>query len=73
MSEIIDSLQQKIGLSGDQASAAVSHVMDYLKSKLPDSLHEHLDAAATSGSDLTEELKTKAEGFLSSIKSKFNV
>ncbi|MDP4131770.1 MAG: hypothetical protein Q8939_16530 [Bacteroidota bacterium] len=72
MNELIQSLQQKIGLTGDQASGAVNHVMDYFKSKLPDSLHEHLDAAA-SGTDLTSELKSKAEGLLSSITSKFKM
>jgi hypothetical protein len=59
MNELIESLQQKVGLTSDQAKEAVNHVMDYFKSKIPASLHEHLDAAA-----LGETLKTKGAELL---------
>ncbi len=72
MNELIQTLQQKTGLTGDQATAAVNHVLDYFKSKLPDSMHGLLDSAA-SGTDLTQELKSKAEGLLSSLAGKFKI
>jgi len=69
MTELIQTLQQKTGLTSDQATAAVNYVIDYFKSKLPDSVHGLLDHAA-SGTNVTDELKSKAEGILSSITSK---
>jgi len=72
MNELIQSLQQKIGLSGDQASNAVTHIMEYLKSKLPESLHGRLDNAV-SGTGLTGELESKAGELLSSLKGKLNM
>ncbi|MFI5192606.1 MAG: hypothetical protein ACHQD7_01065 [Chitinophagales bacterium] len=69
MTELIQTLQQKTGLTSDQATAAVNHVIDYFKSKLPDSVHGLLDHAA-SGTNVTDELKSKAEDILSSITSK---
>ena len=71
MNELIQSLQQKVGLTGDQATGAVNHILDYIKSKLPESMHGFLDHAA-SGTDLTDELKSKAEGLLSSLTSRMN-
>lgn len=59
MNELIQSLQEKVGLTGDQAKEAVNHVLDYFKSKIPASLHEHLDAAA-----IGETLKTKSAELL---------
>jgi hypothetical protein len=71
MNELIQTLQQKTGLTNEQASEAVTHVLDYIKSKLPESLRGYVDSAA-SGTDLTDELKLKAENLLSSLTSKFN-
>ena len=71
MNELIQSLQQKVGLSGDQATGAVNHILDFIKSKLPESMHGLLDNAA-SGTGLTDELKSKAEGLLSSFTGKMN-
>jgi len=59
MNELLKTLQDKLGLNAEQAQGAITHVMDYLKSKLPASLHEHLDAAA-----ITETLKKKSQNFL---------
>jgi hypothetical protein len=65
MNELIQSLQEKIGLTAEQAKGAASHVMDYFKSKLPASLHEHLDTAA-----IGESIKTKGAEFLAEAQSK---
>ena len=65
MNELLQTLQEKLGLNADQAKGAITHVMDYFKSKLPASLHEHLDAAA-----IGETLKTKGAEFLAEAQSK---
>jgi hypothetical protein len=72
MNELIQSLQEKIGLSGDQATGAVNHILDYFKGKLPGSLHGLLDSAAN-GTDLTRELESGAQSLLSSIAGKFQL
>jgi hypothetical protein len=72
MNELIQSLQQKVGLSGDQATNAVNHILEYFKGKLPASLHGLLDSAA-SGTNLTQELESKAEGLLSSLAGRFKL
>ncbi len=46
MNALIDSLQEKVGLTADQAKQAAEHMMEFIKSKIPASFHEHLDAAA---------------------------
>ena len=56
MNELLQSLQEKAGLTSQQAQDAVNHVMDYIKSKMPTSFHEHLDAAA-----LGSTIKAKSE------------
>ena len=76
MNELIQSLQEKVGLSADQAKDAVSHIMDYVKSKLPESLHEHLDAAAigdtikTKGAELFAQAKSGGGDLLKSVEDK---
>jgi len=64
MNELLQSLQEKAGLTSQQAQDAVDHVMDYIKSKVPTSLHEHLDAAA-----IGETIKTKGAEFLAQAQS----
>ncbi len=64
MNELIQSLQEKVGLTGDQAKDAVNHIMEYFKSKIPASLHEHLDAAAVG-----DTLKTKGTELLAKAQS----
>lgn len=71
MNELIQSLQQKTSLTNEQAGEAVTLILDYIKDKLPESLRGYVDSAA-SGTDLTDELKFKAENLLSSLTSKFN-
>ena len=65
MSELIQSLQDKIGLTADQAKAAANHVVEYIKAKVPASLHEHLDFAA-----IGETIKTKGGEYLAEAQSK---
>ena len=64
MNELLQSLQEKVGLTSEQAQGAVNHIMDYIKSKIPASLHEHLDAAA-----IGQTLKTKGAEFLAKAQS----
>jgi nucleoid DNA-binding protein len=76
MNELIQSLQEKVGLSADQAKDAVNHVMDYVKSKLPASLHEHLDAAAigntikAKGAELFAQAQSTGGDVLKSVEEK---
>jgi hypothetical protein len=65
MNALIQSLQEKVGLTADQAKDAANHMMDFIKAKLPASLHEHLDAAA-----IGDTLKTKGAEFLAEAQSK---
>lgn len=80
MSELIQSLQEKVGLTAEQAKDSVNHIMDYIKSKVPASLHEHLDSlsiesvktkgaemlakAQSGGGDLLKSVEEKISGFL---------
>ncbi len=78
MNALIESLQEKIGLSADQAKDAAAHMMDYFKAKLPASLHEHLDAAAigdtikAKGADFFAAVQTKGGDFLHSAEDKIS-
>jgi hypothetical protein len=65
MNALIESLQEKIGLTAEQAKDAASHMMDYIKEKVPASMHEHLDAAA-----IGDTIKTKGAEFLAAAQSK---
>jgi hypothetical protein len=65
MNELLQKLQDKLGISAEQAQGAITHVMDYFKSKIPASMHEHLDAAS-----IGETLKTKGSEFLAEAQSK---
>ena len=70
MDALIQSLQEKVGLTAEQAKEAASHVLEYFKTKIPAVLHEHLDAAAlgnsikTKGAELLAEAKSKGGDFL---------
>lgn len=76
MNALIQSLQEKIGLTADQAKDAASHMMDYIKEKVPASMHEHLDLAAmgetikTKGGEFLAEAQSKGGEFLAEAKSK---
>lgn len=78
MNELIQSLQEKVGLTSDQAKDTVSHIVDYFKSKLPASMHEHFDAAAigdtikTKGSEFLAEAQSKGGDFLATAKEKLS-
>lgn len=72
MQELIQSLQEKVGLSAEQAKDAASHFVDYIKSKIPESLHEHIDAAISGGGNMAEQVKEKAGDLLSGVTSKLS-
>jgi hypothetical protein len=65
MNELIQSLQEKIGLTAEQAKDAASHMLEYIKEKVPASMHEHLDFAA-----MGETIKTKGGEFLAEAQAK---
>lgn len=65
MDGLIQTLQEKAGLTAEQAKEAAGHVMDYFKSKIPASFHENLDAAA-----IGDSIKTKGAEWLAEAKSK---
>jgi hypothetical protein len=76
MNALIQSLQDKMGMTAEQAKEAANHMMDYIKEKVPASMHEHLDFAAMgetfkikSGEYLAE-AKTKSGEFLAEAKTK---
>ena len=59
MQEIIQSLQQKLGLDAGKAQQAVEMVVNFIKSKLPESMHQPIDSAI-SGGNIQEALKGAA-------------
>jgi hypothetical protein len=65
MNALIQSLQEKIGLTADQAKDAANHMMEYIKERVPASMHEHLDMAA-----IGESIKTKGAEFLAQAQTK---
>jgi hypothetical protein len=65
MNELIQSLQEKIGLTAEQAKDAANHMLQYIKEKVPASMHEHLDLAA-----MGETIKTKGGEFLAEAQAK---
>jgi len=78
MDNLIQSLQEKVGLTAEQAKEAANHVIEYFKAKIPAALHEHLDAAAigdtikTKGAELLAEAKSKSGDFLHAAQEKIS-
>jgi hypothetical protein len=78
MDTLIQSLQEKVGLTADQAKAVANHVIEYFKAKIPAVFHEHLDAAAigesvkTKGAELFAEAKSKGSDFLHAAQDKIS-
>jgi 5,10-methenyltetrahydromethanopterin hydrogenase len=78
MNALIESLQAKVGLTEDQAKQAVEHMMEFIKSKIPASFHEHLDAAAIGntiklkGAEFLAEAQTKGSDLLQSAQEKIS-
>jgi predicted RNase H-related nuclease YkuK (DUF458 family) len=78
MEALIQSLQEKVGLTAEQAKETASHVIEYFKAKIPASFHEHLDAAAigdsikTKGAELLAEAKSKGGDFLQAAQEKIS-
>lgn len=63
MDDLISKLQEKAGLSAEQAKQAISTMVDHVKSKVPDSLHGSIDS-------LFSGMKDKASGFANEAKEK---
>ena len=65
MQEIIQSLQQKLGLDAGKAQQAVETVVNFIKSKLPESMHQPIDAAISGGNvqDMMKDAGGKLSGF----------
>jgi hypothetical protein len=78
MDSLIQSLQEKVGLTAEQAKETASHVIEYFKAKVPAVFHEHLDAAAigdsikTKSAELFAEAKAKSEDFLHAAQEKIS-
>ncbi len=78
MNALIESLQEKVGLTADQAKQAAEHAMEYIKSKVPASFHEHLDAAAIGetitlkGAEFLAEAQTKGGEFIHDAQEKIS-
>jgi len=78
MNALIDSLQEKVGLTAEQAKQAAEHVMEFIKSKIPASFHEHLDAAAIGntiklkGAEFLAEAQTKGSEFVQNAQEKIS-
>ena len=78
MNALIQSLQEKVGLTADQAKDAANHMMEFIKAKIPASLHEHLDAAAigdtikTKGAEFLAEAQAKGSDFLHTAQDKIS-
>jgi hypothetical protein len=76
MNELLQSLQDKVGLTAEQAKGTVDHIMEYFKSKFPASLHEHLDAASIGNTikikseELFAQAKTGSSDLLKSVEEK---
>jgi hypothetical protein len=62
MQEIVTSLQEKTELNSDEAQAAVDHVLEFLKSKLPNSVYQYIDHTANGKS--TTDIVMGLEGFI---------
>ena len=65
MQELIQSLQQKLGLDAGKAQQAVQTVVSFIKSKLPESMHQPIDAAISGGN--VQDMITNAGGKLGSF------
>lgn len=59
MQELIDTLKQKLNLPEDKAQEAVQYVLNFIKGKLPKSLHQQIDAAV-SGNNIQDTISGAA-------------
>ncbi len=47
MTELIQKLVSKVGINEEQAQGAIETVVEFVKSKIPESFHQHLDGAVS--------------------------
>ena len=69
MNELVEKVASKVGISSEQASQAVSTVIEFVKSKLPDSIAGQLDGfiGDDAGDEGSSDLLDKAKGALGGI------
>ncbi len=54
MDELISNVTQKTGLSPEQAKSAVESVLEYLRTRLPAPIADHLNSMMSGGTAVTE-------------------
>lgn len=70
MQEFIDELQQKVGLTAEQAKKAIETIIEKVKTKVPEMLHGTIDSVFTAGSQKGEDLMQRAQEFARQAKDK---
>lgn len=64
MQEFINDLQQKVGLTAEQAKSALETIVAKVKSKIPESLHGSIDSIFSGkGSEAAASFQAKAQEF----------
>lgn len=65
MNELVNSLQEKTELTPDKAQAAIDHVLDFLKDKLPNSVYQYVDntAKGKNAADIMLQLESHMSGY----------
>ena len=67
MQDLIQSLQDKVGLSEEKATEVAQHLVEYIKNKVPSSMHSTIDSflgkgTASKAADLMDQAKEKFQG-----------
>ncbi|MHB1922474.1 MAG: hypothetical protein ACYCOO_09590 [Chitinophagaceae bacterium] len=67
MKDLIQSLQDKVGLSEEKAKEVAEHLVEYVKSKVPSSMHSAIDSilgksSGSKASELLDQAKEKFQG-----------
>jgi hypothetical protein len=62
MDELVQAISERTGLPADQARGAAVAAIDFIKSKLPESMQGYVDMALNSG--MTDDVINQAGGML---------
>jgi hypothetical protein len=65
MDDLVKMVSERTGLPADQARAAAQTVIDFLKSRLPESMAGYVDSALNS--DMTNQVAGQAENLLGGL------
>ena len=65
MDDLVKVIVEKTGLPVDQAKAAAQTAVDFIKSKLPESLAGYVDTALSSG--MVDDVASQAENLLGGL------